>query len=114
MSGRENPLKASHSLDGDRPLHAHRLMGHAKALRRPLRRKLPGEGVAALAYHFALERILGFDVVHPVDSLPHDLGAAVWSLVGGAFGTLSWHAPFAVYALALPLGLLALAAFILI
>ncbi|MFC7256822.1 MFS transporter [Haloplanus litoreus] len=38
----------------------------------------------------------------------NSLGAAVWPLVGGALGTLSWHGPFAVYLLALPLGLLAL------
>ncbi len=37
----------------------------------------------------------------------NSLGGAVWPLVGGALGTLSWHAPFAVYGLALPLGLLA-------
>ena len=37
----------------------------------------------------------------------NSLGATVWPLVGGALGTLSWQAPFGVYALALPLGLLA-------
>ena len=36
----------------------------------------------------------------------NNLGAAVWPLIGGALGTLSWHTPFAVYAL--PLGLLVL------
>lgn len=38
----------------------------------------------------------------------NSLGAAIWPLVGGALGSLSWHAPFGVYAIALPLGLLAL------
>lgn len=38
----------------------------------------------------------------------NSLGGAVWPLVGGALGTLSWQSPFAVYALALPLGLLAI------
>lgn len=38
----------------------------------------------------------------------NSLGAAVWPLVGGALGTLSWQAPFGVYALALPLGALAI------
>lgn len=37
----------------------------------------------------------------------NSLGAAVWPLVGGALGTLSWHLPFSVYLLALPLGVLA-------
>jgi ACDE family multidrug resistance protein len=36
-------------------------------------------------------------------------GAAVWPLVGGALGTLSWQLPFGVYLIALPLGLLAVA-----
>lgn len=34
-------------------------------------------------------------------------GAAVWPLVGGALGTLTWHAPFGVYLVAFPIGLLA-------
>lgn len=38
----------------------------------------------------------------------NSLGAAVWPLVGGALGTLSWQGPFAVYLLALPLGVVAL------
>ncbi len=38
----------------------------------------------------------------------NSLGAAVWPLVGGALGTISWHLPFGVYLMALPLGLLAL------
>lgn len=36
------------------------------------------------------------------------LGGVTWPLIGGGLGTLSWHAPFAVYALGLPLGLLTL------
>ena len=36
-------------------------------------------------------------------------GAAVWPLVGGALGTVSWQLPFGVYLIALPLGLLAVA-----
>ncbi|AKH96782.1 MFS transporter [Halanaeroarchaeum sulfurireducens] len=35
----------------------------------------------------------------------NSLGATVWPLVGGALGTLSWHAPFGVYLVAVPLGL---------
>ncbi|WP_049935445.1 MFS transporter [Haloplanus natans] len=38
----------------------------------------------------------------------NSLGAAVWPLVGGVLGTLSWQGPFGVYLLALPLGLVAL------
>lgn len=37
----------------------------------------------------------------------NSLGAAVWPLLGGALGTLSWQAPFGVYLVALPLGLVA-------
>jgi ACDE family multidrug resistance protein len=36
-------------------------------------------------------------------------GAAVWPLVGGALGTVSWQLPFGIYLIALPLGLLAVA-----
>ena len=35
----------------------------------------------------------------------NSLGATVWPLVGGALGMLSWHAPFGVYLVAIPLGL---------
>ncbi|WP_218579423.1 MFS transporter [Phytohabitans houttuyneae] len=35
------------------------------------------------------------------------LGGVVWPLAGGALGALSWHAPFAVYLLGVPLALLA-------
>jgi MFS transporter, ACDE family, multidrug resistance protein len=38
----------------------------------------------------------------------NSLGAAIWPLIGGALGTVSWHLPFGVYLLALPLGVLAL------
>ncbi|RJT08056.1 MFS transporter [Halococcus sp. IIIV-5B] len=37
----------------------------------------------------------------------NSLGAAVWPLAGGVLGTVSWHLPFGVYVLALPLGVLA-------
>ena len=36
-------------------------------------------------------------------------GGVAWPLVGGALGGFSWHFPFAVYTLAIPIGLLALA-----
>lgn len=42
-------------------------------------------------------------------SSANSVGGVVWPLVGGALGTLSWQAPFGVYLLALPLGLLAVA-----
>ncbi|ABH00340.1 MULTISPECIES: MFS transporter [Rhodococcus] len=32
------------------------------------------------------------------------LGGVLWPLIGGALGALSWHAPFAIYLLGLPLG----------
>lgn len=40
-------------------------------------------------------------------SSANSLGGALWPLVGGVLGTVSWHAPFGVYLLALPLGALA-------
>jgi len=36
-------------------------------------------------------------------------GGIIWPLIGGALGGLSWHLPFAVYMLAIPIGLLAMA-----
>ncbi|MDT9680652.1 MFS transporter [Streptomyces sp. TRM76323] len=36
------------------------------------------------------------------------LGGIIWPLIGGALGGLSWHAPFAVYLLGIPVGLLTL------
>ena len=50
----------------------------------------------------AMERALGFR------SSANSAGAAVWPLVGGAAGTVTWNLPFAVYLVALPLGLVAL------
>lgn len=49
----------------------------------------------------AMERALGYR------SSANSAGAAVWPLVGGAAGTITWNLPFGVYLIALPLGLLA-------
>jgi len=35
-------------------------------------------------------------------------GGVIWPLIGGALGGLSWHFPFAIYMLAIPIGLLAI------
>jgi len=35
------------------------------------------------------------------------LGGVIWPVLGGALGALSWHMPFAVYTLAIPIGLAA-------
>jgi len=35
-------------------------------------------------------------------------GGVIWPLIGGALGGFSWHFPFAVYMLAIPIGLLAM------
>ncbi|MBZ6496632.1 MFS transporter [Natrinema longum] len=51
----------------------------------------------------AMERALGYR------SSANSAGAAVWPLIGGAAGTLAWNAPFGVYLVAVPLGLLAAA-----
>ncbi len=40
-------------------------------------------------------------------SSANSLGAVVWPLLGGALGALTWQAPFGVYLLAVPLGVLA-------
>ncbi len=37
-------------------------------------------------------------------------GGIIWPLLGGALGSISWRLPFAVYMVAIPLGLLAIAA----
>ncbi|MFC1862611.1 MFS transporter [Thermodesulfobacteriota bacterium] len=37
-------------------------------------------------------------------------GGVIWPLTGGALGGISWHLPFAVYMLAIPIGLLAIIA----
>lgn len=38
------------------------------------------------------------------------LGGIVWPMIGGLLGGVSWHLPFAVYTLAIPIGLAAIAA----
>lgn len=62
-------------------------------------------GVTVLIYNLfegdRKDRAMGFR------GSANSLGGAVWPLVGGVLGTVSWHSPFAVYALALPLGVLA-------
>ncbi|MXR50317.1 MFS transporter [Halovenus sp. WSH3] len=40
-------------------------------------------------------------------SSANSVGAVVWPLLGGALGALTWQAPFGVYLLAVPLGVLA-------
>ena len=35
-------------------------------------------------------------------------GGVIWPLIGGALGGFSWHFPFAIYMLAIPIGLLAI------
>lgn len=65
-------------------------------------------GVTVLIFRLyqgrAMDRALG------LRSSANSLGAAVWPLVGGGLGAFGWQAPFGVYLVALPLGLLALAA----
>ncbi|QSG07258.1 MFS transporter [Halapricum desulfuricans] len=65
-------------------------------------------GITVLLYTLyegqRMDRALG------LRSSANSAGAAVWPLVGGALGTLSWQAPFAVYLVAIPLGLAAIAA----
>lgn len=62
-------------------------------------------GVTVLIYNLyedqQMDRALG------LRSSANSVGAVVWPLVGGALGTFSWQAPFGVYLVAFPLGLLA-------
>ena len=64
-------------------------------------------GVTVLIYDLyqgqRMNRALG------LRSSANSVGAVIWPLVGGGLGTLSWQAPFAVYLIAIPLGLLAVA-----
>lgn len=61
-------------------------------------------GITVLIYELyqgqRMNRALG------LRSSANSVGAVIWPLVGGALGTLSWQAPFGVYLIALPLGLL--------
>ncbi|WP_253737473.1 MFS transporter [Halohasta salina] len=63
-------------------------------------------GITVLIYQLyegqRMNRALG------LRSSANSVGAVIWPLVGGALGTLSWQAPFGVYLIALPLGLLAI------
>ena len=63
-------------------------------------------GITVLIYELyegqRMNRALG------LRSSANSVGAVVWPLVGGALGTLSWQAPFGVYLIALPLGLVAI------
>ncbi|MFW5974319.1 MAG: MFS transporter, partial [Natrialbaceae archaeon] len=64
-------------------------------------------GITVLIYTLyegrRMDRALG------LRSSANSVGSVVWPLVGGALGTLSWQAPFAVYLIAFPLGLVAVA-----
>jgi MFS family permease len=63
-------------------------------------------GVTVLIYELyegqRMNEVLG------LRSSANSVGAVIWPLVGGALGTLSWQAPFGVYLVAIPLGLLAI------
>ncbi|MGW0466470.1 MFS transporter [Streptomyces sp. NPDC003027] len=63
-----------------------------------------GTTVALLALYQGPER----DRVMGWRSTATSLGGVVWPLIGGALGGLSWHAPFAVYLVGVPIGLAAL------
>jgi ACDE family multidrug resistance protein len=59
---------------------------------------------------FELYRGSGRDRVMGWRTSAISLGGLAWPLVGGALGTLSWHAPFTVYLLGVPLALASAAA----
>ncbi|MFY1669973.1 MFS transporter [Plantactinospora sp. WMMB334] len=56
-------------------------------------------GLLDLAEGAARDRMMGWR------TSAISLGGVLWPLLGGALGTISWHAPFAVYLVGLPLGL---------
>ncbi|MDA2805769.1 MFS transporter [Nocardiopsis suaedae] len=56
-------------------------------------------GLLALYQGAARDRAMGWR------GTASSLGGVVWPLPGGALGGLSWHAPFAIYLLGIPLGL---------
>ncbi len=64
-------------------------------------------GVTVLIYNLyegqQMDRVLG------LRSGANSVGGAVWPLVGGGLGTVSWQLPFGVYLIALPLGVAAVA-----
>ncbi|MFJ7773358.1 MFS transporter [Streptomyces sp. NPDC097107] len=65
-----------------------------------------GTTVALLSYYQGAQR----DTVMGWRSTAISLGGVIWPLLAGAIGGLSWHAPFAIYLIGVPLGLLALLA----
>jgi ACDE family multidrug resistance protein len=65
-----------------------------------------GTTVALLSLYAGAER----DRVMGLRSTFVSLGGLVWPLIGGALGSLSWHGPFGVYLLGVPLGIAALLA----
>lgn len=64
-------------------------------------------GITVLIYDLyegqQMDRVLG------LRTGANSVGGAVWPLLGGALGTISWQFPFGVYLVALPLGLVAIA-----
>ncbi|MET9832222.1 MFS transporter [Streptomyces sp. NPDC006385] len=59
-----------------------------------------GTTVALLALYQGAER----DRVAGWRSTAISLGGIIWPLLGGALGELSWHGPFAIYLLGIPVG----------
>jgi MFS family permease len=69
----------------------------------------------ALASFFAATSTLILNMYEDVERVrimgwhgsAQSFGGVVWPMVGGALGALSWHMPFAVYMVAVPIGLVA-------
>jgi MFS family permease len=53
---------------------------------------------------------IGRDRVMGWRGTAQSFGGVIWPLIGGALGAISWRFPFAVYMVAIPIGLLAIAA----
>jgi ACDE family multidrug resistance protein len=72
----------------------------------------------ALAGIFAGINVLILNTYHGIErdrvmgwrGSAQSFGGVIWPLIGGALGGFSWRYPFAVYMLAIPIGLLAIAA----
>ncbi|MGD9367502.1 MAG: MFS transporter, partial [Desulfobacteraceae bacterium] len=65
-----------------------------------------GINVLILNMYHGIER----DTVMGWRGSAQSFGGVIWPLIGGALGGLSWRFPFAVYMLAIPIGLLAIVA----
>ncbi len=69
----------------------------------------------AVAFIFTSILVLIYNLYHDTErdkvmglrASANSIGAVVWPLLGGALGAFSWHFPFGIYTIGIPLGILA-------